>query len=163
MAREIESEADRRTILDRTESERNTLGDMIMRDLQEVTPTKKGAAPADSRLRAFLRRPIAQYKMSALSSAMFAQYRDERLETVTAGTVNKELNHVSHLIETARREWRIGLPCTRVSGVKLPNSQLIDCATQDGAVARNPICSDERWDVIGVRPDHVATGGPRWD
>lgn len=121
-AREIESEVDRGTFMDRTESERNTLGDMITRYLKEVTPTKKGAAPEDSRLRAFLRRPIAQYKMSALSSAMFAQYRDERLETVTAGTVNKELNHVSHVIETARREWGIVLPSNPIQLVRRPPS-----------------------------------------
>ena len=119
-AREIESEIDRGTFLDRTESERNTLGDMIERYLKEVTPTKKGAGPEDSRLRAFLRRPISKYKMSALSSAMFAQYRDERLQTVTAGTVNKELNHVSHVIETARREWGVVLASNPIQLVRRP-------------------------------------------
>ena len=121
-AREIESEVDRGTFLDRTESERNTLGDMIERYLKEVTPMKKGAGPEDSRLRAFLRRPISKYKMSALSSAMFAQYRDERMEAVTAGTVNKELNHVSHVIETARREWGVVLPSNPIQLVRRPAS-----------------------------------------
>jgi hypothetical protein len=60
--------------------------------------------------------------MSALSSAMFAQYRDERLETVTSGTVNKELNPVSHMIETARREWGIVLPNNPMRIVRRPPS-----------------------------------------
>lgn len=119
-AREIEREMDRGLFLDRSEAERNTVADLIERYLREVTPFKRGAAPETSRLKAVQRRTIGQYKVAALSSAHIARYRDERLREVSSGTVNKELNLLRHVIETARREWRIALQDNPVSLVRRP-------------------------------------------
>ena len=58
--------------------------------------------------------------MAALSSAHIASYRDDRLNQVSAGTVNKELNHLAHVIETGRREWSIQLPENPVRMVRRP-------------------------------------------
>lgn len=120
-ARAIESEMDRGLYVDRTEAEKNLLSDLIDRYLREVTPGKRGAGPEESRLRALQRRPIAQIKMAALSSTHIASYRDERLKQVSAGTVNKELNHLAHVIETGRREWGIQLPENPVRMVRRPS------------------------------------------
>jgi integrase len=106
--------------IDRTEAEKNLLADIIERYIREVTPTKRGAAPEKSRLLALKRRPIAQMKMSALSGTHVASYRDDRLKVVSPGTVNKELNHLAHLIETARREWGVQLPENPVRLVRRP-------------------------------------------
>jgi len=118
--RDVEGEMDRGVFLDRNEAERNTLAEVIERYLVEVTPGKRGAGPESCRLRALQRRPIAKFKMSALTSSLIARYRDERLAQVSAGTVNKELNHLSHVIETARREWGIQLPNNPVQLVRRP-------------------------------------------
>jgi integrase len=120
-ARAIESEMDRGLYVDRTEAEKNLLSDLIDRYLREVTPGKRGAGPEESRLRALQRRPIAQIKMAALSSSHIASYRDERLKQVAAGTINKELNHLAHVIETGRREWGIQLPENPVRMVRRPS------------------------------------------
>jgi integrase len=106
--------------LDRSEAERNTLGDLIERYLLEVTPLKRGAAPEASRLKAIQRRTISKYKISALSGAHVARYRDERLHEVSSGTVNKELNLLRHVIEIARREWSVALPNNPVRMVRRP-------------------------------------------
>jgi len=119
-ARTIEGEMDRGLYVDRTEAEKNLLADIIDRYLREVTPTKRGAGPERSRLLALKRRPVAQIKMAALSSAHLASYRDDRLKVVSAATVNKELNHLAHLIETARREWGVQLPENPVRFVRRP-------------------------------------------
>ena len=119
-SRAVEGEMDRGVFVDRSEAERNTLFDLIERYLLEITPHKRGAVPEAARLKAVQRRPLAKFKMSALSSAHFARYRDERLAQVSAGTVNKELNHLAHVIETGRREWNIQLPDNPVRMVRRP-------------------------------------------
>lgn len=121
-ARTIEGEMDRGLYVDRTESEKNLLADIINRYLAEVTPTKRGAGPEAARLRALTARPIAQIKMAALSSTHIASYRDERLKTVSPASINKELNHLAHVVETARREWGIQLPENPVRMVRRPVS-----------------------------------------
>ena len=109
-ARDIETEMDRGIFFDHSEAEKNTLGDGIARYLREATPLKKGAGPESSRLNALIAKPLAQIKMAALSSQHIAIYRDQRLKQVAPATVCKELNHIGHVIETARREWGIQLP-----------------------------------------------------
>lgn len=109
-AREVENDMDRGDFVDRTEAEKNTLGAVLERYRLEVTPGKKGAYVEDCRLTALRRAEVAKLKMSALSSAQLAAFRDERLKTVSAATVNRELNLISHAIEIARREWGIYMP-----------------------------------------------------
>lgn len=119
-ARDVEREMDRGGFMDRTEAEKNTLADIIGRYLREVTPTKRGSGPETSRLKALKERPLAELKMSALSSSHIAAYRDDRMKQVSSGTVNKELNHLSHIIETARREWNVSMPENPVRLVRRP-------------------------------------------
>lgn len=119
-ARSVEAEMDRGLFVDRTEAEKNLLADVIDRYIREVTPSKRGAGPEEARLKALKKRPIAQMKMSALSSSHIARYRDDRLRIVSSGTVNKELNHLAHVIETARREWGVQLPENPVRLVRRP-------------------------------------------
>ncbi len=119
-ARDVEGDMDRGIFVDRTEAEKNTLGDIIERYLREVTPTKRGAGPEAARLNALMRQPLALLKMSAMSGAHIASYRDARLKEVSPATVNKELNHLSHVIETARREWSIQLPENPIRLVRRP-------------------------------------------
>ena len=121
-ARDIESEMDKGLFIDRTESEKNTLRDVLTRYLDEVTPHKRGASAETYRLQALIKNPIANNKMAALSSAHVARYRDERLKTVVGATVNKELNLIAHAIEIARREWGIHLPENPVRLVRRPAS-----------------------------------------
>lgn len=119
-ARDVERDMDRGVFADRSEAEKNTLGDVLSRYLKEITPTKRGAAPEESRLKAMLRRPITAIKLAALSSKDFAKYRDQRLEQVGSNTVNKELNLLAHAIEVARREWGIHLPENPVRLIRRP-------------------------------------------
>ena len=109
-ARAIKSDTDRGLCVDRTEAEKNLLADLIDRYLREVTPSKRGAGRERSRLLALQRRPIAQIKIAAPPSTHIASYRDDLLMQVSAGTVNKELNHLARVIETGRPEWSIQLP-----------------------------------------------------
>jgi integrase len=121
-ARDIERDMDRSLFVDRSETEKNTLGDLIDRYLREVTPTKRSAESEALRLKALKRGPLGQIKMSALSSGHVAAFRDSRLREVSPASVNKELNHISHVIETARREWNIQLSENPVRFVRRPKN-----------------------------------------
>ena len=67
-----------------------------------------------------LRRPIAHRTLAKLTSADVATYRDERLRDVAPATVVRELNTLSHAIETALREWGLWLPRNPVKMVRRP-------------------------------------------
>lgn len=119
-ARDVENEMDKGLFIDRTESEKNTLRDVLSRYHDEVTPLKRGASAEAPRLRAMMLRPIAEIKIAALSSSVIAKYRDARLNEVAGATVNKELNLIAHALETARREWGIHIAENPVRLVRRP-------------------------------------------
>lgn len=119
-AREIENEMDRGDFVDRTEAEKNSLAEVLKRYQREISPTKKGADSEDYRIDSILKSRVCQTKMSALSSAHLASYRDDRLAQVSSSTVNRELNVISHAIEIARREWGIYLSENPVRLVRRP-------------------------------------------
>jgi len=120
-ARSIESNMDKGLFVDTNEAQRNTLRDLIERYLIEVTPHMKGASDDTFRLKAIMRKPIAQWSMANLSATRIATFRDDRLKEVSAGTVIRELAYLSAIINHARREWNINVP-NPVQMVRKPQS-----------------------------------------
>lgn len=94
---------------DRKELERITLASLVTRYRNEVVPTKKGAEIETIILDAFLRHSICKRSMADLSTADFANYRDERLKTITAKSLKRQLSPISNMFEVARKEWKIPL------------------------------------------------------
>lgn len=103
----IESEIERGVFIDRTEAEKNTLGDLLQRYLTEVSSQKKGHNTERYRLVSLQRDPIARVKVAGLSGKLMAEWRDKRLKEVSGSTVNRDLNLISHVINVARKEWGI--------------------------------------------------------
>lgn len=106
-ARQIESEIDKGVFVDRTEAQRTTLGEVLLRYKAEVTVTKRGFVQENSRISCLLRHPLSKRTLPALRSSGFAAYRDERLLEVCGTTVNKELNLFARAIDTASIDWSI--------------------------------------------------------
>jgi hypothetical protein len=104
-AHQIKSEMSRGAFMDRSETERNTLGDLLERYVREVTPHKKGHDAERYRIKALIAsQKICKFRIASLSSKEIATWRDARLECVSGSTVNREMNILSHVIETARKE-----------------------------------------------------------
>lgn len=103
----IESEMARGIYIDRSEAEKNTLGDLLRRYLKEVSSQKKGRESERYRLESLQRDPISKYKVAGLSGKLMAEWRDKRLKEVSGSTCNRDLNLISHVINVARREWAI--------------------------------------------------------
>jgi integrase len=119
-ARSVESDLDKGIVVDRRTAQRLSLAEVLERYRREVTPTKRGSAAENLRLKAMAQRPFARIKMSALTSSHLAAYRDERLRIVSGATVNREFGLLSHAIDTARREWDVYLPSNPCTLVRRP-------------------------------------------
>jgi integrase len=175
-ARSLESELDRNGALpDMRPAESMTLAQLLTRYRNEVSPTKRSAVTEIARINAILRRPICFRTMTILSTADLAAYRDERLKTVAPATVIRELNTISHAIDTARREWNIHLaqnPCKLVRRPSPPKGrtrrlegneeQLLLAAADKGRVPYlRPLIElavetgMRRGELLGLRWEHI--------
>jgi integrase len=108
-ARHIERQADRHELpTDPKALQSVTLGDLVRRYRDTVSPTKKTAATETIVLNALLTRQICSKRLSELRTEDFAVYRDQRLKVIKPTSLKRELTPVRHLFEVARDEW--GLP-----------------------------------------------------
>jgi len=114
-----ESEMGRGVFVDRREAESTTLLEALERYEIEVSVLKDGYEIEKIRIAAWKRHALAKRSLASLLGKDFAKYRDERLKTVTPSTVRKDLAVISHLFNTARREWGLGVT-NPIENIKLP-------------------------------------------
>ncbi len=119
---ETEAAMTRGAFVDPAPARDTTLDDLLRRYAQEVSPLKRGHEVERIRLAFLGRQPIAQVTLADLSAGMVRQYRDTRLRTVTGSTVNRELNLLGHVIETARKEWALPMRSNPVQEVRRPRN-----------------------------------------
>lgn len=106
--RTVERELETSGFVDRREAEKNTLAEVLRRYRKDVTPRKKSAAIESVKIDVLLRdKALVELKMSAVTSAALAKWRDRRLQEVTGATVNREIDVLSTVLNHARREWGI--------------------------------------------------------
>ena len=108
-ARITESEMDRGVYIDRSEAEKTTLADILKKYLTEKSVRKLGFKPEQSRIKGLLNHTISTRFLASLKSSDFAAYREARLAVVCGTKVNKELNLLGKVIDTARRDWSINM------------------------------------------------------
>lgn len=108
-ARAIERELDQGLYINRTSAEKNTLGDVLTRYLEEVVPEHKGASVETIRIKAIQRASISKLAMIALTPSALAEWRDERLQEVSSATVRRDLDIISAAINVARKDWGINV------------------------------------------------------
>ncbi|MET3134121.1 integrase [Oxalobacteraceae bacterium GrIS 1.11] len=107
-ARGLERELETSGFIDRREADKNTLRAILEKYRDEVTPSKKAADIEAIKIGVILKDTILpELKMSAITSAAVAAWRDRRLAQVTGGTVNREIDILSSALNHARREWGI--------------------------------------------------------
>lgn len=104
-ARQTEAELDATAFaFDPRVLERTTVRDLLTRYRKEVTVTKRGHASEHKRIDGFLRQSWADKPLSKASPQVFSRYRDERLRTVSPGTVIRDLGLLRSIFEVARLE-----------------------------------------------------------
>ncbi len=175
-ARELEAEADRSGwITDTRLAEKMTVGELLARYRREVSPTKRSAYSEQARIGAMCRRDICHRTLAKLTSAEVAAYRDERLIDVAPSTVVRELNTLSHAVETALRDWGLWLPRNPVKMVRRPSvphgrQRRLEEGEEDRLLAacdrgRTPLLKQlvvlaietgmRRGELLGLRWEHV--------
>ena len=108
-ARQTELKADRKELpQDRKALEAITLGELVERYRDTVCTKKRSYEVEKSSLNFFLRHSLCSKRLSELSAADFAAYRDERLNEIKPSSLKRQLCPLHHLFEVARDEW--GLP-----------------------------------------------------
>lgn len=84
-----------------------TVGDLIRRYLQEVTPSKRGSRSETLRLNRVLKTDLANVLASELMPVHIAQWRDDRLKQVQSPSVARELTTISSVFKYAMKEWNL--------------------------------------------------------
>ena len=107
-ARQKELDAERRGLATEHKALRNlTVAEIMTRYRDEIVPRKRGADRETIAINAFLRRPLAQVAVSDLTTAMVSAYCAQRLTTVAASSLIRELEIFQHAFAVARRDWDI--------------------------------------------------------
>ena len=120
-ARQTETKADRAELVhDPRQLKFILLGDLVKRYRDTVTPQKRSSAVETYVLNAFLRHPICTKRLSDLSAADLAAYRDERLLTVKPNSLKRLLSPIQNMFETAKRQWKIPLRDNPINGLSIP-------------------------------------------
>jgi integrase len=107
---QMEAEADRRGLPPNRASLLNiTLGDILRRYADTIVISKRCRDVESIILSAVAKTRLAKLSLARLASSDIAEYRDARLSTVKAVTVNRELALIQHALDIAQREWGIPL------------------------------------------------------
>ena len=96
------------------------LGMLMRRYHDEVTAHKKGRITEARRIERLLRDPISKQRLSDLTSAVIANFRDRRMQDGIRAA-QYDLILIRHAIDIGRREWGIKLPYNPVNDVRIPN------------------------------------------
>ena len=88
-----------------------TCKDAFERYSEEVSVHKPGRHWEEIRLLAIAKhevsgKPLGDVMLVDVTADMLGKWRDMRLKTVAGSTVNRDMNLLSHVFTTARREWK---------------------------------------------------------
>ena len=105
----------------RLEPSRVTLGDLLKRYSQEITPAKRGAETEQRRLQRLIRDPLSLLTVDQLNSPVIAGFRDHRIQDGTRAC-QYDLVLIRHCLNIAINEWGLMLTSNPVDRVKMPPS-----------------------------------------
>jgi len=101
-----------------------TLGELLDRYKKEISPLHKSHEIEAYRLKT-LKKHLGSQRLATLTSTVIAKYRDERLKTVSAASLKRELVILSSVLNTAIKEWGFNIdnPVSKVSIPKFNNAR----------------------------------------
>jgi len=122
-ARKTESEMERGIWRDSSEAEATTLLHALERYEREVTISKKSAKRESTRIRAWKTHKLASRSLASIRGKDIADFRDsERRRGLAENSIRLDIALISHVFETARREWGFETLVNPCRLIKLPAS-----------------------------------------
>lgn len=114
-------ELERGTYATSREVDRTTLGELLQRYLEECVPQQAGVERESNRVKALMRRELAQRYASTIRSADIANFVKERVaEGVSGNTVRLDIGVISRAYNRARAEWGMETLANPTTHVRLP-------------------------------------------
>ena len=98
-----------------------TLGELLQRYREEITPAKRGAETEQRRLKRLIDDPISNLSINQLTSRVLASFRDRRLLDGQR-TCQYDLILIRHCLKVAISEWGLMLSVNPVDQIKKPPS-----------------------------------------
>ena len=122
-ARHMELQTDRSDLpADPRALQHITLGQLVARYRDTVTPGKRTAHAERIVLNAFLLHPICRRRLSEITRTDFAAYRDDRLKEIKPSSLKRSLVPIHNLYELAKTEWGLPIQDNPVSKLNLKGS-----------------------------------------
>jgi integrase len=90
----------------RGEFPKKSFADALDKYLEEESPKKAGFRWEKIRIGAFKRSTLAPKRVSEITEADVASWRNERLKAVSGSTVRREMGLLGAIFDVARREWK---------------------------------------------------------
>ena len=115
--RKIEYQLDREQYEDFSDSARLTLGDLIIKYRDEITPNKKGEREEAYKLNLLLRHKIAKCRLLDLKAKNIFDFKSDIRINRKPATVNKYIHYIHTIWETAKVQWDIALPSRNPSSL----------------------------------------------
>ena len=97
-----------------------TLGELLLKYAEEISPTHKGCVPETCRLKSIARKWIGELDIRYLTKQHFIQYRDDRLKEVTGSSTGSELALMKRVLDTAVKKWGYGIPYNPIKDIEFP-------------------------------------------
>ena len=97
-----------------------TLGELLLKYAEEISPTHKGCVPETCRLKSIARKWIGELDIRYLTKQHFIQYRDDRLKVVKGGSVGSELALIKRVLNTSVKKWGYGIPYNPIKDIEFP-------------------------------------------
>lgn len=110
-----------RTLRDTPAADLHTVGDMLKRYADEISPSKRTGVAEVKRIQAFLKDfpDLSGMKLSQFKTPQLAGWRDARLKTVSASSVTRDINWLRNAFAVARKEWK-WIEYNPFDGLRLP-------------------------------------------
>ena len=112
----------RGVFVSRKEAENTTQNDALDRYEREVSSKKKGYGREKTRIKNWRENDLAKRSLASIRGSDIAKYRDTWTHSgYAANTVRLELAVLSHLFETARKEWGMEGLSNPVKSIRIPS------------------------------------------